>query len=53
MNKDNTEQTANPRSKKAVVLGILLLAFQIGILFAYGFAGQFQFMSTSNISIIN
>jgi hypothetical protein len=39
------------KSKKALILGILILLLQIGIIFAYGFAGNFSFgdITSSNM----
>jgi hypothetical protein len=48
MNSNNTDTVQAKNSIKPIVLGILILLLQIGILFAYGFAGQF---STMNVTI--
>ena len=40
---DNRERKST-RSKKLTLLGFMILVLQIGMLFAYGFAGKFSYI---------
>ncbi len=46
MNQVSDVQPVATRSKKLTALGFLILALQIGILFAYGFTGKFSYIGT-------
>ena len=46
------QPTYSKRSKRGIFLGIFILVVQLGMLFAYGFDAQFQYIATNSFSAI-
>jgi hypothetical protein len=45
MHEPTNDKPHSERSKKLTALGFLILALEIGMLFAYGFAGKFSYIT--------